>query len=1153
MSHQENLPEHNPAHADQSHAEPKASSCKQCFEIPLQPAGSTAESRAKQKPRRRGSALSSKRQGPSNKQQPSNKQRPRRVQRNCQFESLEERLALTANALVDIPAPTTQLEVDPAGPATQLGDQQIRTQLADTNSTSGVDYVQQNYGFDGTGQTVAVIDTGIAWDHYALGGGFGEDYRVVGGWDFAENDANPYDDGPAGYHGTHVAGIIGSEDSTHTGVASGVDLVALRVFNDSGQSQFDWIEQALQWVHENRNAFENPITTVNLSLGVHWNADTIPGWAMLEDEFAQLESDGIFISVAAGNFFQNYQTPGLSYPASSPHVVPVASHDAEGQLSDFSQRNERVIAAPGEDIYSTVPDHLFMGSRTGQFLRASGTSMAAPYLAGASTLIREAYAFMGHGEVTQDQIYQHFQDTATRIFDSATNASYDRMNLQAAIDAIVTDRHADNWEQATELGSINADSTLSADGVIGQFTDVDTFTFTAQQTGRVSLNVEQSHDLVSRFRLEHGNFDVHEGRIEFDVQAGQTVRFSLETVSGIGHYQIEAQLAAANDSSPFDNAIDWGSISDTRPDSFELREEAWFRFTASQSGTLSLLSTANHSSPLQFEVYDAQHNLVASLETQQIGRLDLTATAGQEFFLRVATSEGTPNRIDMRLQNLVSVSAERIAISGTAGDDTVQLSQSADALAVILNGVEYRFDDWQQTQVVVSAGEGYDQLGVQITATDQQLELGKAELAWVHSNGHELLAHGFEFQKVDSQAAGNSLAMHGTSGSDTLLSKSTTTFLSGRGYSNRASGFSSIDVHTGDGYDMAFVYGNDATSELVLGPDGIQLERAEQGVEVQGVEVQGVEYARGVAGRGDLRLELNGSAGSDHVRIDSATVRGNLGSLRFQVTGAEQASFDGAAGSDTLRIADTAGTDQLQVTNGSVSWTSDLATATYIAATNVETIFAEGSGTDAMDIASTTHNIDGELRHGRQKLQVGGTSVYGEGFSIVQITGNGSNDAVDVHGSTGNERAYWIGDQVTVLGTGLQYRLSGIESSSIDGGGGYDVAILYGTSNTEEFAAGREGNVAWNGQTANGSLSGFERYIVNGRGGGDRVDLSEFEESDQLTGHGQTLNAELGGIQYYFRNLENLRASTNPNSSSHADLDAVDYLFELEGDWDQIP
>ena len=94
--------------------------------------------------------------------------------------------------------------------------------------------IAAQYGFDGKGQTIAIIDSGIAWDHNALGGGFGAGYKVVGGWDFADNDALPYDSGSAGIHGTHVAGIVAAEHDKYQGVSSGVDLVSLRVFNDQG-------------------------------------------------------------------------------------------------------------------------------------------------------------------------------------------------------------------------------------------------------------------------------------------------------------------------------------------------------------------------------------------------------------------------------------------------------------------------------------------------------------------------------------------------------------------------------------------------------------------------------------------------------------------------------------------------------------------------------------------------------------------------------------------------------------------------------------------------------------------------------------------------------------------------------------------------------
>ncbi len=301
--------------------------------------------------------------------------------RTLSFETFESRLVLSANSLIPIDAALSEASL-------------VTNTAAFTTQTTGgqfqeITHIQQQYGFDGAGQTVAIIDTGIAWDHVALGGGFGAGYKVVGGWDFAENDTNPYDDGPFGFHGTHVAGIVGNADPQYHGVAQGVDLVALRVFDDNGTSKFDWVEQALQWVHTHRNDFANPITTVNLSLGDGQNLTSSTPFSSLQDEFAQLDADGIFISVAAGNSFQEYLTPGLSYPANSPDVVPVASHDAHGQMSDFSQRDWRVLVAPGEGIESTVPDHLFAGTQTNQFMSGSGTSMATPYVSGASALLRE--------------------------------------------------------------------------------------------------------------------------------------------------------------------------------------------------------------------------------------------------------------------------------------------------------------------------------------------------------------------------------------------------------------------------------------------------------------------------------------------------------------------------------------------------------------------------------------------------------------------------------------------------------------------------------------------------------------------------------------------------------------------------------------------
>ena len=130
----------------------------------------------------------------------------------------------------------------------------------------------------------------------------------------------------------------------------------------------------------------------------------------------------------------------------------MASHDAEGNLSDFSQRDSRVLVAPGENLRSTVPDHLFVGGRTDQFLASSGTSQAAPYVAGASAILRQANEFVGTENINQELLYQQFLDTADQIFDSVTGQYFDRLNLEAALESVVNDRHSDSIETATDIG-----------------------------------------------------------------------------------------------------------------------------------------------------------------------------------------------------------------------------------------------------------------------------------------------------------------------------------------------------------------------------------------------------------------------------------------------------------------------------------------------------------------------------------------------------------------------------------------------------------------------------------------------------------------------------------------------------------------------------
>src|SRR5688572_22268761 len=97
--------------------------------------------------------------------------------RSALFESLEERLVLSTHALADFFARPAECELPPL--ETPIFEQV--SPLANSLAQGGVAAARAAYGFTGSGQTVAVIDTGIAYDHHALGRGFGAGKRVVGG------------------------------------------------------------------------------------------------------------------------------------------------------------------------------------------------------------------------------------------------------------------------------------------------------------------------------------------------------------------------------------------------------------------------------------------------------------------------------------------------------------------------------------------------------------------------------------------------------------------------------------------------------------------------------------------------------------------------------------------------------------------------------------------------------------------------------------------------------------------------------------------------------------------------------------------------------------------------------------------------------------
>lgn len=252
--------------------------------------------------------------------------------------------------------------------------------FADTNTNLEIDGTD-DYRVD---VDVAVIDTGIDLQH--------PDLNVAGGVNCTSSGVIVASCVPGGdddhYHGTHVAGTIGSLDNDQyvVGVAPGARLWAVKVLNKRGSGYSSWIIAGIDWVAANADTIE----VANMSLGGS-------GFSQAEHDAIQGAVDGgVAFAVAAGNSdadARDYSPGGFDNVLSVSALAdfnglpgggadPTCRTDVDDTLADFSNWGPAVdIAAPGVCILSTYP--LEKGG-TGTI---SGTSMASPHVAGALGLL----------------------------------------------------------------------------------------------------------------------------------------------------------------------------------------------------------------------------------------------------------------------------------------------------------------------------------------------------------------------------------------------------------------------------------------------------------------------------------------------------------------------------------------------------------------------------------------------------------------------------------------------------------------------------------------------------------------------------------------------------------------------------------------------
>src|SRR4051812_36074566 len=333
----------------------------------------------------------------------------------------------------------------------------------------GADDVQRA-GFDGTGATVALLDTGVTPSPDLAGRllSVTDDVtRTVAACANFSGESSCAD----GYgHGTFLAGIIAGDGTSSggkwVGVAPGARVLSVKVAGKDGSADVSNVLAAIQWVVSFRDRYG--IDVLNLSLGTDSTASTRDD--PLNYAVERAWKAGITVVVAASN--RGPQPGTISKPGDDPWVVTVGAVDDRGtapvqddQLPSFTSHGPTAadgwakpdLVAPGAHIVSlrsanSTIDTLYPDPIDGAYRKGSGTSMATAVVSGAVAVLAEA-----HPTATPDQLKQLLADTAQPAADDNPYAvGHGELDLAAGVETEPSRAANGDAVSSSGLGSLDA-------------------------------------------------------------------------------------------------------------------------------------------------------------------------------------------------------------------------------------------------------------------------------------------------------------------------------------------------------------------------------------------------------------------------------------------------------------------------------------------------------------------------------------------------------------------------------------------------------------------------------------------------------------------------------------------------------------------------
>jgi minor extracellular protease Epr len=306
----------------------------------------------------------------------------------------------------------------------------------------------------GTGVTIAIVDTGIDYNHQDLAA------NCLSGKSFVDYTTDWMDDYN---HGTHCAGIAAAinNDIGVVGVAYKANLLPVKALNANGGAQLSWIAQGITW------AADNGAQVISLSIGYNQH---VQSWKDACD-YAYYTKGCVVVAAAGNSGNAGGNNDCVDYPARYDSVIAVAATTQNDVRASWSSTGPAVeLSAPGASIYSTI--------RNSNYDYMSGTSMACPHVSGVAALV------IASGLTNNVEVRNRMAQTAVDLGTAGRDIRYGYGLVdaeQAVLAAPPPETHDVAITSINVPGSILVGTTVTIDVTVankGTFTETTTVTVT---------------------------------------------------------------------------------------------------------------------------------------------------------------------------------------------------------------------------------------------------------------------------------------------------------------------------------------------------------------------------------------------------------------------------------------------------------------------------------------------------------------------------------------------------------------------------------------------------------------------------------------------------------------------------------------------------